>query len=160
MSDPIDEGVTSPAPPSEDAVGVGTGVLEPQTAPAPAKPVQGVSRTRNIVSGVILAVVGLIAVFELTACLRFKFAFDRLNASLSALENTSMPTSEMTYPDLEKANALVGREPDGPLTASNEWQLATYSWRGVLRSYVIYARFFNGTPLRLHDVSANPEDGQ
>ena len=167
MSSDIDaDALPSSSAPASGESGAATLTADPAAPPASTEPASGtktkggVSRTRNIVSGTILAIVGVIAAFEVTAALRFKLAFDRLNAAMEAVETTTMPTSQMVHPDLEKVNEMVGREPDAPLVESDEWRLATYTWRGVLRPYVIYARFHNGSTLQLHDISSAQDEFQ
>lgn len=112
------------------------------------KPRQRVSPVRNVIAAVVLLVLVVIAFFEYSAWWGVKQANQKLERVLGNEEGDLM--------SMEEVNALIGNKPDGPGVEGGEQLTVTYSWKGLLRKYTIYAIYKRGSTPRLLQISDQP----
>ncbi len=116
-----------------------------ETPPAKKAPVKKVSGGRNLFGLVLLLSVLVVGGLEVMARNQAGEAVTKLN---KALEN-----EEGDLLSQEQVETLIGRKADGPTVSEGNERLATYTWRGVFRSYPLRAYFTPGIPSGLIRIS-------
>ena len=120
-------------------------------APPTTKASSKVSPTRNIASIVLLIVLLAVGGLEITALFRFKNAVNALNAALE--DNVS---DLISRPRVEE---LIHKTADGP-DADGDFgrKVATYTWRGAIRSHTMTVQYSSGTEPGLIDFVVEGEE--
>lgn len=99
-----------------------------------------VSPTRNIIGVILLIGFSAAAILEFTANRGFTSASKKLVARMPD-DNSDPNGKDAELPTKIEVEKLIGKSPDGPLVKESGEQLATYSWQGLKKKYVIKAYY-------------------
>ncbi len=134
---------------------VNEGETTPQPSSPPTKTGAKVSPARNALGVVLLLVAGTICVLEFSANFGFNRAVKAIEAKIPK-DDASDPTSQLgELPSREEVERIIGRSPDGALVKEGSESKATYTWKGLLRKFVLTAYYSNGMNPSLIRITTN-----
>jgi hypothetical protein len=120
-----------------------TAPVEPEKTVPAKKPI---SPARNIVGLIVLVAAVAVCVIEYSAYFGHRWAAAALKARVEEEEKDLMTVQE--------AEALLGKEADGPAVDFNEasysFSKKTYTWRGLLKQHTVTAYYTKEKEPRLH----------
>ncbi len=111
-----------------------------------------VSPARNIASLLLLAALAGVGLMEFSANQGYNSAVTRLDAVLATEDGDLLTQAEV--------ERLIGKTPDGPLEEVGDERRAHYTWRGLVRSYLLTAYYRDQDPprlIRLGEPESEPE---
>ena len=109
-----------------------------RTGGGEAKKTAKVSPARNVISLVLLVVVGTTAIVELTTLQRYNSVVSALKKRLPK-DNNDPLTKVAERPSRAESEKIIGRAADGPLAVAGSEKFTTYTWHGLIRKHVLTA---------------------